>query len=321
MHSIIFFQDEYKNYKSEKNEVNCNNLFSKDPAKWVINESGFEYFLKNQVTTNFQEIQFNKTFWKIGKSNRKLPQKAFYRKLLNGKYKYRDWLLYSKSQNSLFCFYCILFASCKTKFSRSGSGYVDWKNCLLNVMNHEKCIMHRESVRLWYSRQLNNPNCIDNSLKIKIKKEEAYWIKLLHRLIETISFLSTRGLAFRGDNQIINSKHNGNYLGCLELISKFDPFLASHIDKYSNKGCGNVSYLSGRICDEFINLMSKTVLEIICKEIKLAKYFSIIVDSTPDVSKVDQLTVALQYIRYDGSPVERFFGFLPSVGHKGQEME
>jgi len=120
---------------------------------------------------------------------------------------------------------------------------------------------------------------------------------------------------------MMNSNHNGNYLGCLELISKFDPFLASHINKYSNKSRGNVSYLSGRICDEFIDLMSKTVLEIICKEIKLAKYFSIIVDSAPDVSKVDQLTVAIRYIRYDGSPVERFIGFLPSVGHKGQEME
>lgn len=322
MHSIIFFQDEHNDCKSEKNEkrVNYNNLFSKDPAKWVINESGLEYFLKNQVTTDFQEIKFNKTFRKIGKYNRKLPREAFYRKLLNGEYKYRDWLLYSKSQNSLFCFYCLLFAPCKTKFSRSGSGYIDWKNCLLNVMNHEKCIMHRESVRIWYSRQLNSPNCIDNSLKIKIKKEEAYWVKLLHRLIETISFLSIRGLAFRGDNQMMNSKHNGNYLGCLELISKFDPFLASHIDKYSNKGRGNVSYLSGRICDEFIDLMSKTVLEIICKEIKLARYFSIIVDSTPDVSKVDQLTVAIRYIR-SGSPVERFIGFIPSVGHKAQEME
>lgn len=63
-----------------KKRVNFNNLLSKDPAKWIIKESGLEYFLKNQVTTNFQEIQFNKTFRKIDKYNRKLPRKAFYRK-------------------------------------------------------------------------------------------------------------------------------------------------------------------------------------------------------------------------------------------------
>lgn len=128
-------------------------------------------------------------------------------------------------------------------------------------------------------------------------------------------------MAFRGDNQTIGSKHNGNYLGCLELLSKFDPFLANHFDKYANKGRGNVSYLSNKICDEFIELMSKTVLEHIVNEIKIAKYFSIIVDSTPDVTKADQLTVAIRYIHNDNTPVERFIGFLPSVGHKAQEME
>lgn len=286
-----------------------------------MNESEFEYYSKNQVTTNLVDIQFNKTFRRIGKYNRKLPREAFFRKLLNGEFKHRNWLLYSHSQNSLFCFYCLLFAQRKTKFSRPGSGYIDWKNCLSDVNYHEKCIKHTESVRKWHSRQLDNQYCIDNSLKIEINKEEEYWTKLLHRIIETISFLATRGLAFRGDNETIGSKFNGNYLGCLELLSKFDPFLANHIDKYSNKGRGNVSYLSSRICDEFIDLMSKTVLQCIVKEIKIAKYFSIIVDSTPDVTKVDQLTVAVRYICKDGSPVERFIGFLPSVGHKAKEME
>ncbi|KAL4132010.1 hypothetical protein QTP88_009231 [Uroleucon formosanum] len=113
---------------------------------------------------------------------------------------------------------------------------------------------------------------------------------------KTFRRIATRGLAFRGDNETIGSKFNGNYLGCLKL-------------------------LSNRICDEFIDLMSKTVLQCIVKEIKVSKYFSIIVDSTPDVTKVDQLTVAVRYICKDGLPVERIIGFLPSVGHKAQEME
>lgn len=41
------------------------------------------------------------------------------------------------------------------------------------------------------------------------------------------------------------------------------------------------------------------VLEFIVKEIKTAKYSSIIVDSTSDVTKIDQLLVAVQYIRKD----------------------
>lgn len=73
-------------------------------------------------------------------------------------------------------------------------------------------------------------------------------------------------MAFRRNNQIIRSKYDSNYLGCLALLIKFDPFLANHIDKYANKSCSNVSYLSSRTGDEFIYLLSKTVLEYIVKK-------------------------------------------------------
>ncbi|XP_060845918.1 zinc finger MYM-type protein 1-like [Rhopalosiphum padi] len=132
---------------------------------------------------------------------------------------------------------------------------------------------------------------------------------------------TSRGLAFRGNSHNFGSKQNGNYLGCLELVAKFDPFLSAHIANYGNKGNGNVSYLSSNICDEFITLMSNTVIDKIVSEIKERKYFSLIVDSTPDVTTRDQLTVAIRYISNEGLLVERFLGFIPSVGHKGSDME
>ncbi|XP_015371230.1 PREDICTED: uncharacterized protein LOC107166905 [Diuraphis noxia] len=160
--------------------------------------------------------------------------------------------------------------------------------------------LHLESIDLMtIFEAFGNERRKNNTASDEINKEEKYWTKLLHRLIETISFLATRDLAFRGDNETIVSKFNGNYIGCLELLLKFDPFLANHIDKHFNKGCGNVSYLLSRICDEFIDLMN----------------------STADVTKIDPLTVAVRYICKDGLPVERFIGFFPSVGHKAQEME
>lgn len=55
-------------------------------------------------------------------------------------------------------------------------------------------------------------------------------------------------------------------------------------------------------------------------EVKVAKYFSIIVDSTPDVSHVDQLTFVLRYVLPNGSPVERFLSFIPMHGHGAAEM-
>jgi hypothetical protein len=57
----------------------------------------------------------------------------------------------------------------------------------------------------------------------------------------------------------------------------------------------------------------------IFKEVKTAKYFSVSVDSTPDISHVDQLTCVLRYVLPSG-PVERFLTFLNMCGHSGREL-
>jgi len=59
----------------------------------------------------------------------------------------------------------------------------------------------------------------------------------------------------------------------------------------------------------------------IVTEIKLAKYFSIIVDSTSDVSNVDQFTFVVRYVLTNGSPNERFLTFIPNCRHTGEDME
>jgi len=65
--------------------------------------------------------------------------------------------------------------------------------------------------------------------------------------------------------------------------------------------------------------MGEHVLKHIIKEINSAKYFSVTVDSTPDISHVDQLTCVLRYVQPDG-PVERFVSFLDMANHTGQEL-
>nr|XP_026487267.1 uncharacterized protein LOC113394243 [Vanessa tameamea] len=84
----------------------------------------------------------------------------------------------------------------------------------------------------------------------------------------------------------IGSALNGNFLGCIDLISKFDPFMAEHLVRFGQKGRGSPS-----------------------------------IDSTPDISHTDQLTFIIGYILPNGEPVERFITFLPKCGHKGEDME
>ena len=84
-------------------------------------------------------------------------------------------------------------------------------------------------------------------------------------------------------------------------------------------GSRHTSYLSSTICDEFISIMSKRILNKIISEIKSAGHFSISVDSTHDVSNVDQLTCVIRCV-LPCCPVERFVHFLPMMQHTGLEL-
>ena len=78
------------------------------------------------------------------------------------------------------------------------------------------------------------------------------------------------------------------------------------------------SYLSSIIWNELIDVMGKKVLNIIIAEIQESQYFSISVDSTPDVTHTShQLTFTFRYVKGSGT-VERFVKFIPIARHAGE---
>ena len=73
---------------------------------------------------------------------------------------------------------------------------------------------------------------VDEKLLQSYNAACSYWRAVLKRVVEVIKFLAESGLPFRGKDEIVGSKSNGKYLRVLELISKFDPFLAAHMEKH-----------------------------------------------------------------------------------------
>ena len=83
------------------------------------------------------------------------------------------------------------------------------------------------------------------------------------------------------------------------------------------------SYLSPTIQNEFINLLSAKLQSEIIKEIQEAKYYSIIFDSTPDVSHKEQLTEIIRYLKLSDKEYtieERFVGFINKTEKTGEGM-
>ena len=149
---------------------------------------------------------------------------------------------------------------------------------------------------------------MDVELAQQAEQVENYWRSVLKRLISVIKFSCERGLALRGENEIMWSAANGNYLGLLELLAQYDDFLKQHIQKHANLGSGHTNYLSSTICEELVQLMGKRVLDEIVSRIKRSRYYSVTLDSTPDEGHVDQLTLVFRFME-NTTPVERFFAF------------
>ncbi|XP_012939138.1 52 kDa repressor of the inhibitor of the protein kinase-like [Aplysia californica] len=103
-------------------------------------------------------------------------------------------------------------------------------------------------------------------------------------------------------------------------MATFDLFLADHIARNGNKGRRHASYLSSTIFDEFVEVLTAQVRSVIIEEVKEAKYYSMSVDSTPDITHTDQLTFILRYINKAGLPVERFIAFIPIEAHDTESL-
>nr|XP_033475584.1 zinc finger MYM-type protein 1-like [Epinephelus lanceolatus] len=197
-------------------------------------------------------------------------------------------------------------------------GFCDWKHPE-RISDHEKSAEHRQNMLSLLHR--SNYTCrVDASLARQCEAEQQYWKEVLRRVVAVIKFMGARGLPFRGDNELLGSAHNGNYLGLLELIAEFDPFLKEHIEKHGNKGRDKPSYLSSTVCEEFISLMGDKTKKVIAEEIRHAKYFSVIIDSSPDLAHVDQLTFVFRVVSADGRVVERLIGFEPIHSHTGVSL-
>lgn len=75
--------------------------------------------------------------------------------------------------------------------------------------------------------------------------------------------------------------------GFVKLVSKYDAVLAKHLAE-SNR---NETYLSHiMIQNDIITSMAHETSQLLLNEIKLAKYFTVIVDSTIDINKNDQFS-------------------------------
>jgi len=139
-------------------------------------------------------------------------------------------------------------------------------------------------------------------------------------------FLAKQNLAFRGHKEDESSLNKGNFLEMVEMLSKYDPVLKEHLMRLNQSTCRlhvSVSYLSPETQNQFINVLANHVKEKLLMDIKAAKYFGIMFDSTPDISHTDQMSEVIRYVKIHNGEVEvneTFLGFFPLHGKKAADL-
>lgn len=126
-----------------------------------------------------------------------------------------------------------------------------------------------------------------------INSEINYWQGVLSRIVAIIKMLGRSGLAFQGTSDTRYHSNNGNFLKIVELLAEFDPVMQEHVRRVLAKEERQASYLSKTIQNELVTNISNNIKKHILESILKAKYYAIILDSTPDISKTEQMTLII----------------------------
>ena len=229
----------------------------------------------------------------------------------------RNWLVYSPTNQKMYCQACWLFADCKSEnyskeWSDPDSGVFNWKKGIEKIAKHEASNQHKNAIHqyLLAKYRISNDNTVISGLISQERRQVERNREVLKRMIDATLFLAKQGLSFRGHREHScltdgSSGNTGNFRELLSLLAKYDSTLDNHL-KFEKR---NELYLSHDVQNDLIQSLASELSATIDNEVKSAQFFSLIIDSTIDISSIDQMSVSLRSVLKSGHVVERFLGF------------
>lgn len=192
------------------------------------------------------------------------------------------------------------------------------KNKPGKLSEHFSCSSHKAALRDYCNfmktdchidvlfNQANREKCM------QIQHEREYNKQVIKILIDITRTLARQELAFRGDGD----DKNGNFNQIVQLFSRHNCLIKKWLDDKSMRPY-HVTYLSSRSQNEFIDLLFLETRNQIIDEIKKAKIYSVLADTTPDITHQDRLAVCVRYVNNYGDVKERLLEINESVDKSG----
>ncbi|KAI5019566.1 hypothetical protein ZWY2020_044454 [Hordeum vulgare] len=246
------------------------------------------------------------------------------RVLSNGEKCDREWLVYNKDLDKVFCFCCKLLRKGHVRGYLAHDGFNDWHHLLTRLKEHETSREHATNMATWYDLRIRfqNNQTIDKVAQRELEKEKEHWRKVLLRIMLIVKFLAERNIAFRGSNYKLYQESNGNFLGMVQMLAEFDPIMKEHVGRITNEKIRD-HYLGPSIQNELISLLAAAIKSESIRKVKESKYFLVILDCTPDASHQEQMSLIIRYVDASSDLFcieESFLGFLDVNDTTGQGL-
>ena len=123
--------------------------------------------------------------------------------------------------------------------------------------------------------------------------------KYLQVIIECLMFTAQQNVAIRGHEENrkniweVSDINRGNFLEMLCFRCKDLPWLKTKLETHLGE---HIQWTSSKIQNKLIEIVSNLVLQRITRDAKSTGHYSIIVDETSDISRMEQVSLCLRYV-------------------------
>jgi hypothetical protein len=214
------------------------------------------------------------------------------------------WLEYSPNQDAAYCFYCFLFNSSDSEFSKAG--FNNWKKSLERYRKHEGTTpnsSHRLAVAA--GQVLLRDQAHVDTMLARVSSDVAKDnFRRLEASVDAVRLLIRQGCALRGHREGPGSFNKGNFLELLKVFRKRD---ADYSRISSTNGPQNSLMVSPKIQKEILHAHAELVRRLLSCE-QGSSPFAILADESRDASKKEQMVIAHRFVdEITGILHERFF--------------
>lgn len=176
-------------------------------------------------------------------------------------------------------------------------GFNSWRKGLYAIQKHNESSHHKECVNIKLAE--GNAHMMMETLcrrSFKVKEENRRGLKAI---FDALLYLARQGQPLRG-----HTENESNFKQLLNFCSMYDSQIKSWIN-----GPNKFKWLGPEIQNEILAQCSHEILRNMVKDIREARWYSLIADETADISRKEQLSICIRHVDSSFGIHEDFIGF------------